>query len=297
MSNQAVKPRIWVLASYRAGENSQLNGLAEVLAQRLQTGFEIKQVAYTVLANLLALTRRISLKGLTPAARSELAAPWPDIVISAGLKNEPAARYIRRASGGRTRCVVIGRTWASRAAFDLLVTTPQYRVPEEPWVQHNLLTQHGVRPERLAALRDQAKARFGHLPQPHIGVLLGGNSGPYVLGPANARALADQLQALRQRLGGSVLVSSSSRTPDAFVDRLCERLEQPAFVYRYRQQDPANPYLELMASASVLVVTGDSVAMLSEAAGTGKPVLVFERMDTGENILKPEIFRRIREKA
>jgi mitochondrial fission protein ELM1 len=276
MADRRAQTSIWVLASYRAGENSQLAGLAEALAERLQAGFEIKRMSYTASAAVLALSQRVTLAGLAPAARAALAPPWPDILISAGLKNEPAVRYIRAASGGRTRCVVIGRTWAPRAAFDLLITTPQYRVPQEPWVLHNLLTQHSVRPERLAAVQELARARFGHLPQPHIGVLLGGNSGPYVLGPANAFQLARQLEVLRKRLGGSLLVSTSSRTPVEFVERLCAQLAQPKFVYRFRPEDADNPYLELLASAAVLVVTGDSVAMLSEAAGTAKPVLVYD---------------------
>jgi uncharacterized protein len=197
-------------------------------------------------------------------------------VITAGLRNEPLCAWIRRASGGRTRVVFVGRTWRPHDRFDLLVTTPQYRIEPAPTVQVNLLTQHRVTPERLREAGLRHAALFDERPRPLIGVLLGGSSGPYVLGVASAARLHAELAALVEATGGSLAVSSSSRTPEPFLEALLDRLGPGAYVYRWRPDDPANPYYAMLALADVLVVTGDSVAMLSEAAATGKPVLVFD---------------------
>lgn len=263
---------VWVLQSYRAGENTQLLGLAESLGLPF-TRIVVRYRRHAALAGLLRVATR---SGIDRASRRRLAAPWPDLLISAGLRNEPLAAWVRRASGGRTRVVFLGRTWQSPGAFDLLVTTPQYRVPEGPCVLTNLLTQHRVTPERLAAAAREHAARLDALPRPLIGVLLGGSSGPYELGDAAADELAT---ALRERVrvhGGSVLVSSSARTPHAFLDRLERALDGCGEVYRWRADDPANPYYAMLAGADALVVTGDSVAMLSEAAAAGKPVLIYD---------------------
>ena len=50
----------------------------------------------------------------------------------------------------------------------------------------------------------------------------------------------------------------------------------PSFFYQWRPDDPNNPYLGILACADRLIVTGDSIAMLSEACATGKPVQMFD---------------------
>jgi len=265
-------PVVWVIQSYRAGENTQLLGLAE----QVGLPFRSVSVAYRPQAGLLGLLRRATLAGIDAASRTALQPPWPDLVITAGLRNEPLCTYIRRASGGRTRIVFIGRTWRPPAEFDLLVTTPQYRIRPAPTVLVNLLTRHRVTPQRLAEAAARHTGSLGTRARPLIGVLLGGNSGPYVLGPASAERLRAGLDALVSNSGGSLAVTSSSRTPEPFFRALVERLGSTTFSYRWRPDDPDNPYYAILALTDVLVVTGDSVAMLSEAAATGKPVLIFD---------------------
>ncbi len=65
----------------------------------------------------------------------------------------------------------------------------------------------------------------------------------------------------------------SRRTGDANAHRLRERLGTvPLFFWDGREE---NPYLGLMALADAIVVTSDSVSMVSEACATGRPVHVF----------------------
>ena len=271
-SPQDTAPRVWAVASYRAGENSQISGLANRLGGEVAT----KRLRYNAWAGPLGLVRTISVGGIERSGSDELVAPWPDIVVSSGLKNEPACRWIKERSGGRTRLVFLGRTWAPRSAFDLVVTTPQYRLPGEPNVIHNLMTQHGVTSARLAAERIRWESEFANAPRPILGVLIGGDSGPFVLGRRAARRLADKINAMVGTRGGSAIVTTSSRTRPEVADVLQSALTVSASLHRYRANDPNNPYFGILALADAFVVTSDSVAMLSEAAATGRPVHIFD---------------------
>ena len=139
-------PNVWAVASYRAGESSQITGLAS----RLGWPVVVKRLRYNSLAGPMGLARGVSVRGIDAESQAQLAAPWPDVLISAGVKNEPVARWIKAQSGGEARLVFLGRTWAPRPVFDLVVTTPQYRLPEAPNVVQNLMTQHGLTAEMLA---------------------------------------------------------------------------------------------------------------------------------------------------
>src|SRR5581483_6461257 len=118
-----------------------------------------------------------------------LAPPWPDLVISAGRRNEPVARWIRARAGGRTRLVHLGRPWADPRRFDLVVTTPQYRVPALANVIEIEAPLHRVSPERLAEAAARWQPAFAALPRPRIAVLVGGDSPPYRFDAALAREL------------------------------------------------------------------------------------------------------------
>ncbi len=85
--------------------------------------------------------------------------------------------------------------------------------------------------------------------------------------------LGEQLAALAAQ-GVGIAITPSRRTGEAALRALRERL---AGVPHYFWDGSAeNPYFGLLAHADALLVTGDSVNMVSEAASTGKPVHVIE---------------------
>ena len=265
----ASTPRVWLVTGYRAGERSQILALAEALGWP----YELKQLAYRKAGMRTALLRGVGLQGIRVEASSPLTPPWPDLVISAGMRNEPVVRWIRAQTAGRTRLVHIGRPWAKHEQFDLLITTPQYRLPERGNIIHNTGTLHRVTAERLALEADAWRAEYAHLPGPYLGVILGGNSGPYTLGENTAALIARRVSDLAEQMGASVLATSSARTPGKALQAFECNLSGPCDLYRWRPNDAAhNPYFGILALSSALVVSADSISMLSEACATGKPV-------------------------
>ena len=75
--------------------------------------------------------------------------------------------------------------------------------------------------------------------------------------------------------GGSVFAITSPRTGSAATDALEDGLGPNKDVRRWRADDPDNPYRGYLALADIIVVTGESESMLSEAAATGKPFLIY----------------------
>jgi mitochondrial fission protein ELM1 len=267
-------PRIWAVMGYRAGENSQISALANALEQP----FEIKRLGYRKSGAINGLLQRMTMKSIDAARSTPLVPPWPDLVISAGLRNEPVCRWIRHQSGGRTRLVHIGRPWAPLENFDLVITTPQYRLPSRPNVLHNHTTLHGVTTAALKSAAEHWATRLQHLPKPKVAVIIGGNSGPYTFGPRAARRLGAAASRMVRKSGGSLLVTTSSRTPGPALEILEEAFTEPAEIHRWNPATEDNPYTAFLGLADAIIVTGDSIAMLSEACATGKPVYIF---DTG----------------
>ena len=269
---------VWVLPSRRAGDATQ----AMALAEGLGLPFTVKELAWRPVDLLRAPPFAATLAGLEPEAAASLKAPWPTLVLSAGCENEPVARWIRQASGGRTRIVHVGRPWGPLDGYDLVVTTPQYRLPERPNVLQNEAPLHRVTATRLAEAAAAWKPRLRHLPRPYFAVLVGGGSGPYPLDRQAGERLGRQASELARRHGGSLLITTSARTPASALAGLASALDAPHYLFGWKKGRAENPYYAFLGLAEEIVVTADSVSMIAEACATAKPVHLF---DLGEGPL------------
>jgi len=267
----AAARRVWVLAGDKPGDNAQCRSLAEALGW----GTEVKQLHYRERGRFGGLFGEDRFP-LDVAASSALAPPWPDLVIGCGRRSVGVAWEIRRRAGAGTRLVQIGRPRADLARFDLVITTPQYRLPARPNVLHLSMPLHRVDREARARAAAEWAPRLASLPFPRIALLVGGTAKPWVLDAAAARRLGGAASALARAEGGSLLVSTSRRTPAATADALAGALDVPVYVHRWTREGGANPYLAYLALADAFVVTGDSASMLAEACSTGRRVWIAE---------------------
>jgi hypothetical protein len=253
---------VWVLADPRAGTAAQALGIAE----RLGVAFAVKPLGWTALSRLPNLLPWGSLTGLAAEARAALVPPWPRLVIASGRRAAPVALWLKRRSGARL--VHVMRPGISPARFDLLVIPVHDAPAAAPNVLPVIGAPHRITAESLAAAEAAWAPRFASLPRPRVALLLGGPVRAEGLAPALARDLATRVAALALAAGGSVLATTSRRTGAAAEEALAEGLGAvPHLLHRWGGAGE-NPYRGLLACADAIIVSGDSVSMLSEACAT-----------------------------
>lgn len=266
-------PKVWAVLCYRAGDNAQILALAQALGWP----FEVKRLAYRPGGRVFDVWRGTNLLGIDRAKSSPLGPPWPDLIITAAMRNEPVCRWVKAQSGGKARYVHIGKPWADASRFDLVLTVPEYPVPDRPNVLRTRLSLNRATPATLTAAAERWAPRLAHLPRPYVAVLVGGYAGPHCFDEEKAERLGREARALAQRLGGgSLLITTSARTEPAAADALEAAAGRPTHFHRWRPDDPDNPYYGYLALADAIVVTSDSTMMLAEACATGKPTHLFD---------------------
>lgn len=268
MSNESPEHRVWVLADDRAGNVGQCLGVAEALG----VAWTVKDIRYAALGALPNPLRGASLLGIAAESRRILVPPWPRLVVAAGRRTAPVARWLKRRSGAAL-VQIMDPGPPGRDAFDL-IAVPGHDGPMPP--RPNLLrvtgAPHRVTAERLAAEGERWRSRFSHLPRPWIAVIVGGATKARPFTVEQARSLARQAAAMAG--GGGLLVTTSRRTGAAQEAALLDPLPEPRFVHRWGREGD-NPYFGLLALADAVVVTGDSVSMCSEACASSAPVYIF----------------------
>ncbi|MFC4169709.1 ELM1/GtrOC1 family putative glycosyltransferase [Teichococcus aestuarii] len=258
---------VWVLADPRAGTAAQALGIAE----RLDAPFRVIPLEWGPLARLPWPVP--TLAGLTGAARAGIRPPqgtphWPRLVLSARRRSAAAARWLARL-GART--VHAMRPGFGAAGFDLLVIGRHDAPAEAPNILPILGACHRMSPRRLAEARAEWAA-LAALPAPRVALLLGSAARGEGLEPALAAGLAQQAAGL----GGSVLATTSRRSGTAATLAVAAGLAgTPHRLHGWGSTGP-NPYAGFLAWADIIVATGDSVSMLSEALATAAPLLIAE---------------------
>lgn len=261
-------PSVWVVHDGKIGMANQVTGLAEAL------GFPFCEKRLLVRAPWRHLTPQLWLQPLAALdpAGDRLDPPWPDVIIACGRTVTAPSLAAKRASGGRIFWVQVQDPRFARREVDLMVV-PAHDPARGDNVFRTLGAVHRVTPARLAEGARRFAPALAHLPRPLVAVLIGGDNRVHRLTEARFSAFADQLAALA-RAGYGIAVTPSRRTSAAHVRLLRERLAGlPSFIW---DGSGDNPYFGLLGLADAVLVTEDSVSMVSEAAATGKPVHVVE---------------------
>lgn len=261
--NAATEASVWLLTDGAAGNRRQAEALAAALGAK---------------ASSPALQPRAPWRWFAPhwvpgslrALGLPASATWPHLAIGCGRQGALALRTLRRLSGGTTRTVQILDPRVDPRGFDLVV------VPAHDAVRGtNVIVTHGALNPVDDAWLAQARRDWPALealPSPRTAVLLGGSNRALQLDERYWRALALRLGQWLQRDGGSLLLTTSRRSPDWL--RRAARAEFSAVpgVQWHGVDDGPNPYAGLLGWAERIVVTPDSVNLLSEACATPVPV-------------------------
>ena len=261
---------IWAVHDGKIGMANQTLGLAEAVAPALGGTVVEKSLVLRAPWRWLPPHAWLApLAALDPRG-DRLAPPWPDVLISCGRLVAAPARAAKHASGGRIFWVQVQDPGYASGDADLIVM-PRHDGDGGANAFVTLGAVHRVTPARLA---DGAR-RFGpslaRLKRPLVAVLLGGDNRVYRLTAARLSTLIEQLVALTKQ-GYGIAVTTSRRSGPGLASQLRQALPN-AFIW---SGDGDNPYFGLLALADAVVVTADSVNMVSEAATTGKPVHIVE---------------------
>lgn len=245
---------------------SQAIGLGEALGVPFEEKVIETQLPFSLLPPFILPEPKWAIKN----ADKVLSPPWPDLVITCGRRSMFAALAIRDASQAKTKLVHIQNPMGASTAFDLVVAMRHDGVTgKNVFVIDTAL--HRVTPVKLVDGARAWRERFASLPRPLVGVILGGRNRAYRFTPEIADHMISQLQDLQHSMHVGIAITTSRRTEPEIVERFKSFADRNHGVMIW-SGDGENPYFGILGLADMLIVTEDSVSMVSEAIATGKPV-------------------------
>jgi uncharacterized protein len=259
---------VWLVSDGRAGNARQVMALARAMQVAARSVAVRPRAPWRWFAPRLTAAARWAF----PATlRRDLRAPWPALAIGCGRQAALLTQTLRSLSGGATFVVQILDPRIDCANFDLVVA-PRH---DELHGANVIQTLGALNPVDDAWLAHAAQAfpALAQLPRPRTALLVGGPRRGLALDDAWLETLIARIEGWRERDGGSVLMTISRRTPEAWTRRLRGAFRKGCTCFWGGPEDGANPYPSYLALADRIVVTPDSVNMLSEACAVGVPVV------------------------
>lgn len=278
-----VEGRCWCISKGMAGMNSQTAGLASAVGYRpfeesQQSDSSSRDATYEFINTRMAFPWNCLPFSVIPRSGSILkqpetleASPQPRLAISCGRHGVIPTLYLKKKLGEKVFTVHIQDPKCDTSGFDM-VLIPKHDPTRGPNVYLTMGALHKVTPEKLeAACHTPEAAQLVDPKRPLVSVLLGGKNGYYSFSQADIDRLFEKLNRLVAEHDVRLAVLTSNRTPAEVCTRLARDFGDKHFIWNGQG---TNPYFEALALADYIVVTGDSVSMVTEATATGRPVFV-----------------------
>jgi len=154
----------------------------------------------------------------------------------------------------------------------------------------NLIDEAYIHNQKELLLR-----RFSHLKMSNkfkIGVLIGGDTKDYYLNEQNVKMVAHQIKEVAEELNADILLTTSRRTSpniENMLSRQFKKYEKCQLFIIANKNNVEEAIGGILGLSDVLVVSGDSISMISEAASSGKKTVVFpaqRKMNISERVHK-----------
>lgn len=295
----AEPPLVWLLLGERQGDNAQVRALGLALSQSLGWRCETKQLYFDEGCQVPFSKRGASLTGLDLARSTPLAAPWPAVVLAVGRRTASVSQWIKKQTEGQALSVHLGRVRDAIERFDLILTTPQYPLPDSSNVLELALPITYPDEAAMEAAAAEWEPRLRHLPRPWTALFVGGPTTQMKFDAEVGQDLLDKTLAVVAGKG-SLLVTTSPRTSMDVCDLFEHQIKVPNYIFRW-SQGGLNPYQAFLRLADSFIVTNDSPAMIAELADRRKPIFLYEipfreKVDTiGIYHMLRQYFRRRRQ--
>lgn len=287
-----------ILSDGKPGHLNQSLGIAERMAEMSEVEYALVEIRHKsklrddllrVLMRVLGWApippspaRSLLLWSLTPESASRIPLNEKfDVILSTGSSVAPVNLLLRRLIGGRS-VVSLRPSPTGIAWFDLVV------LPRHLWPRirrRNVFRAVGVpnrvTPELISKLRERIEREMRFQLKPRVGVLMGGEDRYYTIRVETVRRLLDALSSICRDLDGELFLTTSRRTPDE-VERVLEEVlsSKPwcrmLALARRGKGGVREAVPMILAMCDLVIVTEDSLSMVSEAASSGKKVVILK---------------------
>ncbi|MDD5440244.1 MAG: ELM1/GtrOC1 family putative glycosyltransferase [Candidatus Omnitrophica bacterium] len=299
--------KIVILSDNKAGHLNQSLSLAESFRQYRhakgippdRASVEVIDVRFKskwrkMILNLWSVTASVRCQGclkclqwgLEPSSYEKIERTYADVVISTGF-SLAGINKIAALENNAKNAVCMRPGFLSTRRFNLVVL-PRHDSRAPMAGRNVVITDTAPNLVRKESLEGAGRELLKNVKKDHektVGLLLGGdNAEVRYTNDEVGNVLAGIIAASKER-GADILATTSRRTQPALEGLVREKLQgEPLckLLIIANEKNPAYAVNGILAASDVVVISGESISMVSEAVASGKNVIVFQGTKNNE---------------
>ncbi len=190
---------------------------------------------------------------------------YADIVISCGASTVGVGIFLKYENNAK--CAVIMKPGLGRSRKTDLVILPRHDAPKK--IRSNMIITE-IAPNRIQS---------GHKKGGGLGLLIGGDANNFKLKREEVEKVINAALKIAEEMNQSIFVTTSRRTSseiDLLVKNKLANYRCCKSLVIAKEANPEGTVQKILDSSDVIIVSPESISMISEAASSGKYVVVFK---------------------
>lgn len=271
--------KILVLTDFKVGSNKQAIALGESLSDNII----IKKIEYNCLIKIPNLIR-YSLLGykFKKNELNELLEIDPDLIIISGRRLSKLAIYLQKKSNQKINLIAVTNPEENFQYFSSVILPYHDKFKNDKY--ENIVNIQGAlckfdleKMKKETEIIEQKLSKFN---KPFISLIIGGDIKNKKYDPEEFGIFIANLSNLISKLNATLLITTSRRTSDQCIRAIKNNLNCNNYLYDWKsaQANPENinPYNAFINLSDILIMTGDSISMVSEVLTFGKSIYVYK---------------------
>ncbi len=272
--------KILVLTDHRPGTNNQSLALAQEIGLEYEV-IEVKHSFLSMLPNFFLNSSWLRLeKNSGEALQNKLQKDgYPDLIISGGRRLAVIAKIIKEQSEFYSRIIQIMKPQLPVTVFDIIILPEhdEFKYRQDKRLIFMIGALNLITKDSLSLAKEQFLTTIGANKKNKIALLLGGKTRGYKFSKSQAVDLAKFINKIAKKEKATILIANSRRTEEKINKILKNNLDcdYQFFDWKDYKSSNRNPYKAILAYSDKLIVSADSISMISECCSTQKPTYVF----------------------
>ncbi|MDP3789442.1 MAG: ELM1/GtrOC1 family putative glycosyltransferase, partial [Candidatus Omnitrophota bacterium] len=214
---------------------------------------------------------------LSPACYDEIKGAYADIIISCGSQTAPVNLLLSRENCSKSITLMKPPVIPVRN-FDIVIVPEHDRPADRENIVKTIGMPNMISPKKVESDLKSLERVTDLGNKKNIGLLIGGDNKNYSIDASLVSKVLENVAGAAQELDANILVTTSRRTSMEVGNLIKAKLgnnSRAKLLIIASERNPEWAVGGILGASSVVVVSGESTSMLSEAASSGRHVIAF----------------------
>ncbi|MDP2929784.1 MAG: ELM1/GtrOC1 family putative glycosyltransferase [Candidatus Omnitrophota bacterium] len=209
----------------------------------------------------------------------DLMRTYAEFVVSCGSSLAPVNIFMSKENNAKNVVVMNPAIWRGSGKFNFVIAAKHDNLKSRKNIITTTLAPNLIDAKELESAGKKLKERIDLKKNKIVGLLIGGNNPEFTLSPNVLKRIVSETLKFCEANDTELLVTTSRRTSgalEAILKKILNKQPRCKLLVIANENNPPDTLSGILALSDIVVVSCESISMISEAINSGKKVVAFK---------------------